>query len=78
MNGSRLPPARVNQAISSAQSILRSSGVPQAGIQCWALISRPSVSQELRVIRRGLFDSRIRKFSASYEAICLVLHVIAQ
>ena len=33
MNGSRLPPARVNQAISSAQSILRSSGVPQAGIQ---------------------------------------------
>jgi hypothetical protein len=33
MNGSRLPPARVNQAINSAQSILRSSGVPQAGIQ---------------------------------------------
>ena len=33
MNGSRLPPTRVNQAISSAQSILRSSGVPQAGIQ---------------------------------------------
>ena len=33
MNGSRLPPARVNQAITSAESILRSSGVPQAGIQ---------------------------------------------
>ena len=33
MNGSRLPPARINQAIGSAQSILRSSGVPQAGIQ---------------------------------------------
>lgn len=33
MNGSRLGPARVNQAISSAQSILRSSGVPPAGIQ---------------------------------------------
>jgi hypothetical protein len=33
MNGSQLPPARVNQAIRSAQSILRSSGVPQAGIQ---------------------------------------------
>jgi hypothetical protein len=33
MNGSRLPLARVNQAINSAQSILRSSGVPQAGIQ---------------------------------------------
>jgi hypothetical protein len=33
MNGSRLAPARVNQAISSAQSVLRSSGVPQAGIQ---------------------------------------------
>ncbi len=33
MNGSRLPPAKVNQAINSAQSILRSSGVPQAGIQ---------------------------------------------
>jgi hypothetical protein len=33
MNGSRLPAARVNQAIRSAQAILRSSGVPQAGIQ---------------------------------------------
>jgi hypothetical protein len=33
MNGSRLSPARVNQAISSAQLILRASGVPQAGIQ---------------------------------------------
>jgi hypothetical protein len=33
MNGSRLPSARVNNAISSAQSILRASRVPHAGIQ---------------------------------------------
>ena len=33
MNGGRLAPASVNHAISSAQSILRASGVPQAGIQ---------------------------------------------
>jgi hypothetical protein len=33
MNGSRLSPTRVNHAINSAQTILRSSGVPQAGIQ---------------------------------------------
>jgi hypothetical protein len=33
MNGGRVTPTRVSHAISSAGSILRSSGVPQSGVQ---------------------------------------------
>jgi hypothetical protein len=45
MNGGRLNSALANRAIGSAQSILRVTGVPQAGIE--------SVVSDLRSIRSG-------------------------
>jgi hypothetical protein len=42
MNGGRTNAGRVNQAVGSAQGLLRSSGVPQAGIQ--------TIAADLRLI----------------------------
>jgi hypothetical protein len=54
MNGGRLNPALVNRSLGSAQSILRLTGVPQAGIQSVVSDMRSIGSGGLAVNQPGL------------------------